>query len=128
MDTIQPDVDRVAALYAHDAGEWAARPAIVKEAAFGAGIDDSTESLPARKDFVMNVTFDQINHAAALVVPEIVLLATVCVMFLVGPFMVSETGQAAPGLRHRWGGLALLALGVAWLIWFNSRWHASRPM
>jgi NADH-quinone oxidoreductase subunit M len=31
LDTIRPDVDRVAALYAHDAGEWAARPAIVKE-------------------------------------------------------------------------------------------------
>lgn len=32
LDTIKPDVDRVAALYAHDLDEWAARPAIVKEA------------------------------------------------------------------------------------------------
>ena len=31
LDTIKPDVDRVAALYAHDTGEWAARPAIVKQ-------------------------------------------------------------------------------------------------
>jgi NADH-quinone oxidoreductase subunit N len=75
----------------------------------------------------MNVTLDQINHAAALVVPEIVLLAAVCVMFLVGPFMVSETGQASAGLRHRWGGLAMLALGVAWLTWFNSRSATGEP-
>jgi NADH-quinone oxidoreductase subunit N len=67
----------------------------------------------------MNVAIDQINHAASLIAPEIVLLAAVGVMFLVGPFLVSETGQAAGGLRHRWGGLALLALGTAWLIWFN---------
>jgi NADH-quinone oxidoreductase subunit M len=31
LDAIKPDVDRVAALYAHDGGEWAARPVIVKE-------------------------------------------------------------------------------------------------
>jgi NADH-quinone oxidoreductase subunit N len=68
----------------------------------------------------MNAAIDQINHAAALIAPEIVLLATVCVMFLIGPFLVSDTGRAAAGLRHRWGGLALLALGVAWLTWFNS--------
>src|SRR5215475_10119146 len=68
----------------------------------------------------MNVAIDQINHAVSLVAPEIIILAAVCVMFLVGPFMVSETGQAASGLRHRWGGLALVALGVAWLTWFNS--------
>jgi NADH-quinone oxidoreductase subunit N len=68
----------------------------------------------------MNAAIDQINHAAALIAPEIVLLAAVCVMFLVGPFMVSETGRASAGLRHRWGGLALLALGVAWMTWFNS--------
>ena len=59
----------------------------------------------------MNATIEQINHAASLVAPEIVLLVTVCVMFLVGPFMVSETGEAASGLRHRWGGLALVGFG-----------------
>jgi NADH-quinone oxidoreductase subunit N len=61
----------------------------------------------------------QLNDAARLIAPEIVLIATVCVMFLVGPFLVSPTGQASAGLRHRWGGLALAALGTAWLIWFN---------
>ncbi len=67
----------------------------------------------------MDVTIEQLNQAAALIVPEIVLLATVCVMFLVGPLLVSPTGYAASGVRHRWAGLALAALGAAWLIWFN---------
>jgi NADH-quinone oxidoreductase subunit N len=67
----------------------------------------------------MNTSIEQLNHAAALIVPEIVLLATVCVMFLVGPFLVSPAGQASNGVRHRWGGLALAALGTAWLLWFN---------
>src|SRR5262245_42457498 len=40
-------------------------------------------------------------------------------MFLVGPFLTSDSGTSAPGLRHRWGTLALLALGVAWLVWFT---------
>lgn len=66
------------------------------------------------------LSIEQLNRAAALVVPEIVLLATVCVMFLVGPFLVSPAGQAVAGVRHRWGGLALAALGTAWLIWFNN--------
>ena len=71
----------------------------------------------------MDTAIEQLNHAAALIVPEIVLLATVCVMFLVGPFLVTPAGQAAAGVRHRWGGLALAALGTAWLVWFNSERH-----
>ena len=67
----------------------------------------------------MNTSIELLNHAAEHIVPEIVLLATVCVMFLVGPFLVSPAGHAAVGVRHRWGGLALAALGTAWLIWFN---------
>jgi NADH-quinone oxidoreductase subunit M len=31
LDAIKPDVDRVAALYAHDGGDWAARPPVTKE-------------------------------------------------------------------------------------------------
>jgi NADH-quinone oxidoreductase subunit N len=68
----------------------------------------------------METAIEQLNHAAALIVPEIILVATVCVMFLVGPFLVAPNGQANAGLRHRWGGLALAALGAAWLVWFNS--------
>lgn len=63
---------------------------------------------------------ERINEAAGLIVPEIMLLATVCVMFLAGPFLVSESGQAESGLRHRWGTLSLLALSMALLAWFNA--------
>ena len=69
----------------------------------------------------MNTAIDHLNRAAAMIAPEIVLLGTVCVMFLVGPFLVSHAGKAPAGLRHRWGGLALAALGTAWFMWFNSQ-------
>jgi NADH-quinone oxidoreductase subunit N len=61
----------------------------------------------------------QINEAVSLVIPEIILLATVCILFLVGPLMVSEAGEARTGLRHRWGILALLALGTAIFAWLR---------
>ena len=61
--------------------------------------------------------YQAINQAAGLIIPEIILLATVCVMFLAGPFLVSETGKAPAGLRHRWGILSLLALGAATFAW-----------
>lgn len=60
---------------------------------------------------------DQIQAAAGLVVPEVILLATMCVMFLAGPFLVNDAGQAASGVRHRWGALSLIALGCAWFAW-----------
>lgn len=60
---------------------------------------------------------EQITKAATLIVPEIILLATVCVMFLAGPFLVSDSGAAAPGLRHRWGALSLIALAGAFFAW-----------
>lgn len=66
----------------------------------------------------MATAIEQINQAAGLIVPEIILLATVCVMFLVGPFLINN-GRAEPGLRHRWGGLSLLALGIAGWVWFS---------
>ena len=55
-----------------------------------------------------------------LVLPEVVLIATVCVMFLAAPFLVSETGVAAPGIRHRWGVLSLFAIAVAAWFWVQS--------
>lgn len=67
----------------------------------------------------MTTAIEQINHAAGLIVPEIILLATVCVMFLAGPFLVSSNGRAEVGLRHRWGVLSLLALGLAGWVWFQ---------
>ncbi|WP_437226482.1 NADH-quinone oxidoreductase subunit N [Planctomicrobium sp. SH661] len=68
----------------------------------------------------MATAIEQINHAAGLIVPEIILLATVCVMFLAGPFLVGESNQASSGLRHRWGVLSLLALGVAGWVWYGT--------
>lgn len=68
----------------------------------------------------MATAIEQINHAAGLIVPEIILLATVCVMFLVGPFLVKDNGTAESGLRHRWGILSLLALGLAGWVWYGS--------
>jgi NADH-quinone oxidoreductase subunit N len=62
----------------------------------------------------------QIHRTASLLVPEIILLATVCFMFLVGPLLVSNAGETAPGLRHRWGFMSLLALVVAWALWYSS--------
>ncbi len=62
--------------------------------------------------------FKELNQAAGLIIPEIILIATVCIMFLAAPFLVSEHGKTTSGLRHRWGILAILSLlcaGYAWL-------------
>lgn len=64
--------------------------------------------------------YQAINQAAGLIIPEIILLATVCIMFLAGPFLVSETGKAPEGLRHRWGILSLLALAAAMFAWVKA--------
>src|SRR5262245_41375680 len=66
---------------------------------------------------LLSMPIEQIQHAAALVVPEAILLGTMCVMFLAGPFLVSDAGTAAPGVRHRWGALSLGALAAAWFAW-----------
>ena len=42
----------------------------------------------------MPEAIEQIRGTASLIVPEIILLATACVLFLVGPFMVSDAGEA----------------------------------
>jgi NADH-quinone oxidoreductase subunit N len=62
---------------------------------------------------------EQIHRTASLIVPEIILLATMCLLFLAGPLVVSDTGQAARGLRHQWGFLSLLTIGIAWALWFG---------
>ncbi|WP_437187156.1 NADH-quinone oxidoreductase subunit N [Planctomicrobium sp. SH668] len=67
----------------------------------------------------MATAIEQINNAAGLIVPEIILLATTCFMFLASPFLVSTKGQEEAGLRHRWGILSLLALGTAGWVWFQ---------
>ncbi|WP_428308766.1 NADH-quinone oxidoreductase subunit N [Lacipirellula sp.] len=74
----------------------------------------------------MATAIDQINNGVNFLVPELILVVTVCVMFLTGPFFVSEAGVAAPGLRRRWGALALVAIGCAGFMWWTS--DAVRPL
>ncbi len=38
--------------------------------------------------------YNSINQLRGLIVPENHLIATICMMFLAAPFLVSETGQA----------------------------------
>jgi NADH-quinone oxidoreductase subunit N len=64
-------------------------------------------------------TLEQIRSTASLLVPEILLLVTACVLFCVGPFIINDSGESAPGLRHRWGFVSLVGLCVAWLVWFR---------
>jgi NADH-quinone oxidoreductase subunit N len=51
--------------------------------------------------------------------PEILLLVTACVLFCAGPFMINDSGDSAPGLRHRWGFVSLIAICVAWMVWYR---------
>lgn len=67
----------------------------------------------------MAEAIEQIRGTAALIVPEIILLATVCGLFLAGPFFVSDAGESPAGLRHRWGLVSLIALAVAWIVWYQ---------
>jgi len=65
----------------------------------------------------VNTVLSAIRHGVDLILPEVALLATVCVIFLSAPFLVSERGEAAPGLRHRWGWLSLIGLSAAAYLW-----------
>jgi len=63
--------------------------------------------------------YELINATAKLLLPEIILLVSLCAMFLIGPLLVSPAGEATPGLRNRWGFLTLFSLGLAWVVWFS---------
>ena len=62
-----------------------------------------------------------------LVVPEIVLLATVCVMFLVGPFLVSPAGQRWAGCGTAGARLGVAAARLADLVQQRGRAHRGGP-
>lgn len=62
---------------------------------------------------------ERIQSAAALIIPEVILVMTVCVMFLVGPFLTTTDGKGEPGLKDRWGVLALLGLTAALVAWWT---------
>lgn len=68
----------------------------------------------------MNEALQHLNGAVNLILPELALLATVCLMFFAAPFLVSERGEAPAGLRHRWGWLSLTALVLAGWFWWHS--------
>jgi NADH-quinone oxidoreductase subunit N len=53
-------------------------------------------------------------HTAILtIVPEAILLASVCVMLLLGPFLVDDEGKAEPGVSRRWTILSLITIAIA---------------
>lgn len=62
-----------------------------------------------------------ISGSFRLILPEIMLLFGVCLTLFAAPFLVSERGEAQPGLRHRWGWFALLIWLAAAALW----WPAS---
>lgn len=68
----------------------------------------------------MGTAISQITNGVHFLGPELVLVLAVCVMFITGPFLVTEGGVAAPGLRKRWGALALAAIGVAGFMWWTA--------
>jgi len=74
----------------------------------------------------MATAIQQITNGVHFLAPEIVLVVTVGVMFLTGPFFVTEAGVGAAGLRKRWGALALVAIGCAGFVWWTS--DAARPL
>ncbi len=67
----------------------------------------------------MPETIELIRGTTSLVVPEIILLAAVCVLFFVGPLLVSDAGEAPTGVRNRWGLFSLFVLVLAWLVWHD---------
>lgn len=71
-------------------------------------------------DLVISDAVQQLNRAVGLIVPDVIVLATVCLMFFAAPFLVSERGDAPAGLRHRWGWLSLLSLLVAGYVWWGT--------
>lgn len=63
----------------------------------------------------------RIAGAWELVLPEIILISTACILFLLASFLVNERGEAPTGLRRHWGRLSLVALLAALWLWFQSQ-------
>ncbi len=65
---------------------------------------------------------DFLPHAASAIltiVPEAILLATVCLMLLLGPFLVDDEGRADAGVGRRWTILSLITLAIAGWVTFK---------
>lgn len=67
----------------------------------------------------MDQAVKSIIDAFSCVLPEVVLVATACVLFLVAPFLQSDAPSSPRGARHRFGVLSLLALAFAAWLWLN---------
>lgn len=68
----------------------------------------------------MDAALQAINGAIQHIVPEVILIATVCVAFAISPFLVNDRGQAVAGLRNRWGIISLFGLLSAAFVWWSS--------
>ncbi len=60
---------------------------------------------------------DIFQGSVSRILPELILIATACVQFLAGPFLVGNQGDAPSGLRHRWAGLTMIALLFSVVLW-----------
>jgi NADH-quinone oxidoreductase subunit N len=60
-----------------------------------------------------------IIDAFGYVLPEVVLVATACVLFLLAPFFRSDDPSSPAGARHRFGVLSLLGLAFAAWLWLD---------
>ena len=68
----------------------------------------------------MNEAIQQLNGAISLIAPDVILLASVCLIFFSAPFLVNEKGEAPDGLRHRWGSFSILTLVIAAWVWWQT--------
>jgi NADH-quinone oxidoreductase subunit N len=68
-----------------------------------------------------------INSAILTVVPEALLLATVCLMLLLGPFLVDEEGHADSGVGLRWTILSLITLAIGGWIFVQMGGREATP-
>ena len=59
-------------------------------------------------DYILNF-----KDVAITIVPEALLLGSVCLMLLLGPFLVDDRGRADEGVSRRWTILSLLTLAIA---------------
>jgi NADH-quinone oxidoreductase subunit N len=60
-----------------------------------------------------------IKDAAIAIVPELMLLGSVCLMLLLGPFLVDDEGKAEDGVSRRWTILSLLTMAVAGWVFYK---------
>lgn len=68
----------------------------------------------------MSETVQRIAEGVRYILPEVTLIVAACLTLFAAPFLVSDRGEAPRGLRHRWGGLALVGWAVAAVFWWRT--------